>query len=177
VIATPRLVLRPVQDADLDFVASLLAHPEVMRFYPKPYTRGEAAEWIRLQVRRYGEHGFGYWIAEGKAESGPVGVAGLVPVRLEGDAAEGPALAYMIHRPHWGRGYATEASAACRDWAFTKLGIPSVRTLIRPENEASIRVARKLGLRRRTTLMAYDLEHAVFEMLRADHVPERWGTA
>ncbi len=39
VLETPRLVLRELSLADLDFVAAMLAHPEVMKFWPRPYRR------------------------------------------------------------------------------------------------------------------------------------------
>ena len=55
-------------------------------------------------------------------------------------------VAYLIHRPFWRRGYATEAGRAARDYAFEVLGRQRVIALIRPENLPSIGVARKLGL-------------------------------
>ena len=42
ILETPRLVLREMTLGDLDFIADLLAHPEVMRFYPKCHSRDEA---------------------------------------------------------------------------------------------------------------------------------------
>ena len=42
VLETARLVLREMSLADLDFIAELLAHAEVMRFWPKCYDRDEA---------------------------------------------------------------------------------------------------------------------------------------
>ena len=46
---------------------------------------------------------------------------------------------------YWGRGYATEASAASMDWAFAELGWDEIIHTIDPRNEASIKVAQKLG--------------------------------
>ena len=43
-LETPRLALREMSLDDLDFVAAMLGHPEVMRFYPKVYSRDEARE-------------------------------------------------------------------------------------------------------------------------------------
>lgn len=60
VLATERLTLREMALDDLDFVAAMLDHPEVMRFYPKRYTRDEARAWIERQVQRYAEHGHGF---------------------------------------------------------------------------------------------------------------------
>ena len=54
-------------------------------------------------------------------------------------------LSYGFRRDRWGRGYATEAAAACRDWALGQLGLTRVISLIALENIASVRVAEKIG--------------------------------
>ena len=46
-----------------------------------------------------------------------------------------------------GRGYATEAAAACRDYARTSLGASRLIAIIHPDNRPSQRVAEKIGLR------------------------------
>ena len=43
---------------------------------------------------------------------------------------------------------ATEAASAVRDFAFERLRLPRVISLIRPENVASRRVAEKVGMSR-----------------------------
>lgn len=43
---TERLTLRPMAMTDLDDMAALLGDPEVMRYYPAPKSREEAARWI-----------------------------------------------------------------------------------------------------------------------------------
>jgi RimJ/RimL family protein N-acetyltransferase len=61
----------------------------------------------------------------------------------------GPEVGYGIVRSRWGRGYATEGAAAAVDWAFEVLGWAEVIHCIDPANAASIRVAERLGARRR----------------------------
>ncbi len=63
---------------DLDFVAQMLAHPEVMRFYPKCYSRAESTEWIERQLKRYKQDGHGLWLAVERRTQQPVGQVGLV---------------------------------------------------------------------------------------------------
>jgi len=48
---------------------------------------------------------------------------------------------------HEGRGYATEAALALRDWAFSTLKLPSLVSYIAPGNAASVAVAERLGAR------------------------------
>jgi RimJ/RimL family protein N-acetyltransferase len=53
ILETDRLMLRELTLDDLDFVAEMVAHPEVMHFWPKTYNRNEAEVWIRRQQERY----------------------------------------------------------------------------------------------------------------------------
>lgn len=145
ILETPRLVLRELTPDDLDFVAEMLGHPEVMHFWPRPYTRAEAADWIGRQQERCARDGFGYWLALDKTGGRAVGQAGLLRQELDGVVETG--IGYILHRPFWSRGYATEAALACRDHAFGKLGKQRVTATVRPENLASHRVAERIGLK------------------------------
>jgi RimJ/RimL family protein N-acetyltransferase len=160
VLETPRLTLREMSLADLDFVAAMLADPEVMRFYPKCYSRDEAEAWVRRQLDRYARHGHGLWLVVDRAAGQPVGQVGLAIQTVDG--TQEPEIGYLIHRPFWRRGLATEAAMATRDYAFHTLAKPRVISLVRPVNVPSQGVARKLGMEveKRTTFA--NLEHLVF---------------
>lgn len=164
VLETPRLLLREVTLDDLDFVASMLADPEVMRFFPRCYTRDEAKEWVLRQPERYQKHGHGYWLTVEKATGEPVGQVGLLMLEVEG--VEEGGLRYLIHSPFWRRGFATEAAAACRDYVLDSRGMKRVITLIRPENVPSQGVASKIGLKQERTTSFAGLEHLVFSLTR-----------
>ncbi len=144
-IETRRLLLREITLADMDFVAAMLGDLEVMRFWPSPCSRAEAAEWVQKQQERYGRDGHGYWLALDRQTGAPVGQAGLLMSTVDGRTE--PGLGYMLHRPFWGRGYATEAAAATLAWAFETRGYDRVICLVRPENVPSLRVAWRLGLK------------------------------
>jgi len=166
ILETLRLILREMSLADLDFVAVMLADPEVMRYYPKCYSRNEAETWVERQVNRYARHGHGLWLVLDKAGGQPVGQVGLLIQNVEGvDEKE---VGYLIHRPFWRRGFATEAASACRDHAFDVLGRQQVISLIRPENLPSHGVARKLGMKPQPrTVQHSGFEHTIFSISRA----------
>lgn len=165
ILETRRLILREMSPADLDFVADMLADPEVMRYYPKCYSREEAATWIGRQMNRYARHGHGLWLVLDKAGGQPVGQVGLLIQNLDG--VEEKEVGYLIHRPFWRCGFATEAAMACRDHAFDVLGRQQVIALIRPENVPSQGVARKLGMTPGTHRVRHSgLEHLVFSVSR-----------
>ncbi len=149
---------------DLDFLAEVLGDPEVMRFYPKPLARSEAAAWIERQRARYARDGHGLWIVQRRDGGGPVGQAGLVMQEIDGEKI--PEIGWMIHRAFWRRGYASEAALAIRSAAFGEFGYDRVISLIRPENLPSQGVARKLGMEpiRETTFVGF--RHMVFGVAR-----------
>lgn len=169
VFETERLRAREMTLDDLDFVAAMLAHPEVMRFYPKRYSRDEARGWVERQLERYREHGHALWLIEERGGGEPVGQVGLVAQRVNG--ALQPEVGYLVHRPFWRRGYATEAALATRDHAFHVLGLPRVVSLIRAVNLPSQGVARKLGMRPQGTALHAGSEHLVFAVARPDAAP------
>lgn len=148
---TPRLTLRELTLDDLDFVAEMLGHPEVMQHYPKPLSRGEAQLWIERSLARYRDHGHSFWLVSERSSGTPVGQVGLLLQEVDGRPE--PEIGYLLHRPFWKRGYATEAALAVRDQAFTARGLDHVISLIRPVNLPSQAVARRLGMTpRRETL-------------------------
>jgi RimJ/RimL family protein N-acetyltransferase len=164
ILETPRLALREMAIGDLDFVAAMLGHPEVMRFYPKVYSRDEARSWIERQLSRYTRDGHGLWLAEDRATGEPVGQVGLMTQLVHG--VDEPEVGYLIHRPFWRRGLASEAALAVRAWAFDVRGYPRVISLIRPENLPSQGVARKLGMTPEARTQFFEMEHIVFSVRR-----------
>ncbi len=165
VLTTERLTLQELTDADLDFMARILGDPQVMRFWPRPHTRDEARQWIEKQQRRYAADGVGYWLALERDGSGPVGLAGVVMTPVQG--RDEPAIGYILLKDRWGRGYASEAAAACRDYVLGAMGRERVVTLIRPENAPSLRVAERIGMTRvGSGIVLLGLEHDLFEYRR-----------
>ena len=144
ILETKRLRLRELVPADLDFMAEMLADAEVMRYYPRRLTRELSTEWIDRQMTRYQADGYGLWLAEERETGNPVGQVGLVRQHVNG--ADECEVGYLIHKPFWRHGFASEGALASRDYAFTTFHVPRVISLVRPENAGSQGVARKLGM-------------------------------
>src|SRR5262245_17637705 len=77
ILWTSRLALRELVVDDLDFVATMLAHPDVNRYYERRFTRPEAEAWVQGQLLRYAHDGPGLWLVSERASGRPVGQGGL----------------------------------------------------------------------------------------------------
>lgn len=131
--------------SDLDAMAGMLGDPEVMRYYPAPKTRDQAAAWIAWNQRNYAEHGYGLWIVETLAGDF-VGDCGLTWQDV--NAVSKLEVGYHVATAWQGHGMATEAAAACRDFARERIGAQELIAIIHPDNRASERVAEKIGMHR-----------------------------
>ena len=56
-------------------------------------------------------------------------------------------MAYLLAKAYWGRGLGTEAARAILAYGFEQLRLSRLICLIDPANEASIKVAMKIGMR------------------------------
>jgi RimJ/RimL family protein N-acetyltransferase len=147
ILETRRLRLRELTEDDLDFVAAMLDDADVMRYYPSRLDRAGALAWIERQQMRYARDGHGLWLVLDRETDEPVGQVGLVTHELKGlPRPRYPEIGYLLHRPFWHRGLATEAAAGVRDYAFRVQRYDQVISLIRPTNEPSKAVARRLGM-------------------------------
>jgi len=170
VLVTERLTLHEHTMEDLDFIAEMSAKPEVMRHFPAPYTRDDSIAFIERQRARYVRDGHGLWLVRERASGRPVGTIGLLRQEVDGQAlAE---VGYRLDSTYWGRGFATEAARAVRDWAFTVRDEPVVISLIVPEHHSSQAVARRLGMTLWRRWPHSGIDHLVFRLERSAPSPE-----
>ena len=144
-IETPRLVIRPFTLDDLEQLAAIFAHPEVMRFIGDgPISEQEAVEWLERWMSVVERTGFGHLAVTLRGSGAVIGRCG--PVMRELPIGREIEVSYLLAREHWGCGYATEAAAAVRDHAFGELGQQRVVSLVAQGNSASEGVARRIGM-------------------------------
>ena len=160
VLTTQRLVLREMTGADLDHIAALFGDAEVMRYYPKPMTREEAHAWVVWNQRLYRSHGFGLWAMVLRDTGEFAGDCGLTPQYVDG--VKEIEVGYHVRTSLQGRGYATEAAAAARDFARDKLLLSRLIAIINPANTPSRRVAAKIGLQPEKHATVFGYEHVIY---------------
>jgi ribosomal-protein-alanine N-acetyltransferase len=145
-LETPRLRLRPLTMDDLEDLYALYRDPEVRRYFPdgtRTYaeTQEELAWFIDVYYARYG---YGLWATHYKPTGEFIGRCGLIPWSIEGEHAV--EVAYLLAKPFWGQGLATEVAGAILNYAFMQLRLPRVICMVDPEHLASARVAEKNGM-------------------------------
>jgi len=142
-LETERLCLRGLQAGDLDAYAAMYADPEVMKYLQDGRPLDRAAAWRSMAVHlgHWCLRGYGQWALVERATRELVGRAGL----WQPEGWPGLEVGWLLARPRWGNGFATEAGRAAIGYAFDTLGAECVISLIGPENDASVRVAERLG--------------------------------
>lgn len=144
-LETERLVLRPLDEGDLEAAAVYRGDPEVCRFLPFP---PQTADDIRARI--------GHILGSTSLERGvPVAIVRREDGELIGDlvlfhldAVNGSVEIGWVLRPDAaGHGYATEACRALLDAAFRIYGVRRIVARIAAENTASARLAERLGMR------------------------------
>ena len=142
-IETERLLLRRPTTADVEDPPLFLADPRVMDFL------GGVADDPRIVVQQWLDGWETFRAGKLVVETAAGERIGRVGLNFY-DAASWnrsnspnavPELTWALAYDQWGKGYATEAAAAVRDW-FGRAGLIS---LIAPGNVRSQRVAERLG--------------------------------
>lgn len=161
-------MLRSLEAEDAPIVTQLAGEKEIAATtlrIPHPYEPGMAELWIAglQQLRVEGRAAcFGICVHQGREL---IGCIGLEILREHGRAE----LGYWIGKPFWGRGYATEASAAMIEYAFDMLHLHRVYASHFATNAASGRVLEKIGMKHEGVLR----EHV--EKWGCYHDSVQWG--
>ena len=146
IFVTDRLILRPRTLADLDDCMAMDRDPEVTRYIPGPWADPEAHRRFVINGMEsdFGE-GLGYWSIFSKtAPKQFLGWIMLIPYDTIGPDIE---IGWRLNRHAWGQGYATEAARPVLDHGFDTLNLPRIVANIFAGNDASIKVAEKLGMK------------------------------
>ena len=154
IISTERVALRKMVLEDVDMLLAIFSDKEVMKYYPSCKNRKDTLNWIDWTLHHYNVYGFGMWIVEDKESGQLLGQCGLVLQKLvHGVEVE---LGYLFAKRHWGKGYATEAAFACKEYALNELGLSKLISLIDPQNVASLKVAKRIGMTYESTVTKWN---------------------
>lgn len=168
ILETERLYLRRMTQDDYCSLCKILQDPEVMYAYEHAFSGQEVQEWLDRQLERYEEYGFGLWAVILKETGEMIGQCGIT--MQDWNDRRVPEIGYLFQKSCWHRGYAMEATNACRDYAFQTLDMEEVFSIIRETNLASIRVAERNGMSLKGSFVKHyyhcDMPHLVYSVER-----------
>lgn len=161
-IETPRLQLRHFSQTDLDELALIFSDPLVLKYLVpnRAATREETHTALLSIIRHWQRHGYGRWAVVHQATQKLIGYGGLRS--FDGT----PELVYLLARPYWGCGLATEIARGCLEYGFMRHRFERIIALTQPDNLASRRVMEKIGLSYQRHDNFFDLEVVLYELTR-----------
>lgn len=154
-IETKRLLLRPFQDNDLHEYIEIMTKHEVTQFLGNGQDKSKKDVKVILQnfQKIQMEYNTVLHAVIVKHTKKLIGHCGFQPLSTK----KGFELLYAFDSDAWGKGYATEASQACIDYAKKNFDWKKVFAMFYPQNKASKKVLSKLGF----THFAYEYIHDI----------------
>lgn len=146
VLETKRLIVRRFMVGDAPFILTLLNEPSFLRYIGDRKVRNleDARQYIlNGPVASYERNGFGLCLVELKESQTPIGMCGL----LKREELPDPDIGFAFLPDFWNKGFAFEAAAAVLQDARERLRLERILAITSVDNEASIKLLERLGLR------------------------------
>jgi [ribosomal protein S5]-alanine N-acetyltransferase len=151
-LETPRLLLRLPAMEDAEGIFQKYARdPEVTRYliWLPHETSQVTRDFIRRCMRCWQDGAAFPWVVARREDQELVGMLELRIDRFRAD------LGYVIARPYWGNGFATEITKSVVAWALAQENIYRIWATCDTENLASARVLEKAGLQKEGIMRRY----------------------
>lgn len=100
-------MLRGWRETDLEDLIQMNADPEVMRFFPEPYSEARSRDQYRLIQNEFEQAGYGLYAAEEKCGGEFMGYIGFHQASLQVDFCPCIEIAWRLAQRFWNQGYAT----------------------------------------------------------------------
>jgi RimJ/RimL family protein N-acetyltransferase len=178
-VRSPRLSLRPLSAADTTALLAYRSRADVCRYVPfTPMDTAIIAERLGTAWARTSLNGEGQNLTLGVEVTDTGELVGDVVLMWHSREHRGGEIGYVLNPDFSGHGYATEAVGRLLGLAFDDLGLHRVIARVDARNDASARLARRLGMRQEAYLVRNEwfkgewtdeLDFALLE--------EEWATA
>ena len=148
ILETPRLILRPFRDDDAPVFSRYRSDPEVARYqgWAAPYRLKQAIQFINhMKAATPGAPGQWYQVAFERKADGVV-IGDCVFKVLEDDIHQAE-IGFTLAGEYHGQGYASEGVGRLLGYLFEEINLHRVRANCDPQNAASIRLMKRLGMR------------------------------
>ena len=166
ILETKRLYLRKLQLSDIQALSYILQDKDVMYAYEHSFSNEEVMQWYEKQQERYKNDGVGLLAVILKSENKLIGQCGLTLQDYKDTKVY--EIGYLFNKSYWHNGYAVESAAACKEYAFQKLKIDEVYSIIRTNNYTSQKTAERNGMTIKDEIVKHyyniDMPHYVYSI-------------
>lgn len=145
IIETKRTILRKFVEDDIEAVYEFNSNKEVQKFTGDELITSLAQARVlitQVSQKDYDDYGYGRWALYYKPDRKVIGFAGLKYLPEIGETDIG----FRFLPAYWGKGLATEVSVEIIKYGFDTLGLDKIIGIAMPENIASCKVLKKIGL-------------------------------
>jgi RimJ/RimL family protein N-acetyltransferase len=178
-LRTQRLILRNWRESDRELFHLINSDDRVMEFFPMRRSRADSDQMMDQLADGIARTGFGLAAIEIAGTGEAAGFAGLNATRNVPGVADGTVeIGWRMAPQFWGKGIASEAARAWRDFGFDQLGLERIISFAVAGNHRSTAVMRRIGMTARPEL-DFDhpnvpqshpqlIRHVYYEMLPGD---------
>ncbi len=175
-LETERLIIREIRISDSEGMFELDSNPNVHLYLgKKPVKTMEQTQKMIVEIRgRYQEDGICRWAVEEKSTGKFVGWTGF---RMNSDIIMNGMenvfdLGYRFVESAWGKGYASETSFACMEYAFTHLDYDPIHGAADILNIGSNRILKKVGMKFVNEFDFEDAPHYFYAITKAEWIAQ-----
>lgn len=146
ILETERCLLRETTVEDVEAFYEIYKEPSITEYMEDLFQDiDEERQYVRDYIDKvYGFYGFGVWTVIEKASGEIIGRAGL----SYREGFEDAELGFVIGVPWQRQGYAYEVCHAIMEYGRTELELPVIQAFVEIENDKSVRLCEKLGMRK-----------------------------
>lgn len=167
-IETERLTLRLTNIEDVEFIYNLLNSPKWIQYIGdrNVHSIKDAENYIKERMLPQVERlGYGNYTVIRKSDNAKMGCCGL----YDREGLDGVDIGFSFLPDYEGFGYASEASFALKEKAFTEFGMTKILAITTKENSSSQKLIKRLGLKfmKNITLPNDKEELLLFELLKS----------
>lgn len=163
ILETSRLTLRYITSRDAEALMPILGDAEVMQFsIIGIHSSKQIKQFIEQRLISYLEYGFGLYALVHKQNQELIGYCGFFIQSIE--QQKEVEVGYRLAKKYWGQGLATEAAKAVVEYGQQRFNFRRFVCLIEIENNRSIRVAQKLGMKLEKKIIYHGLNVAMYSL-------------
>lgn len=159
-LKTERLLLRQIQQEDIQNIYNGLSNPEVIKYYGISFDTLEATEEQMIWFKNLEQTGTGiWWVICSEDNKIFYGAGGFNGLNKEHKKAE---IGFWLLPEFWGKGFMQEAFPIICNYGFEKLGLNRIEGFVDSENENCKKAIEKMNFKREGTMRACEIKNGQY---------------